>query len=189
MEITLIRHGKTDGNVKKLFVGLTDNELIEEGIQELIKYKEMNIYPKTDILYTSPLKRCISTCKIIYPDIKYNVENGLIEMNFGKFEAMSYEQISSIPEYANFWTYENKMTFPDGDNIKTFKERCITTFDNVVKKGKSSVLVCHGGTIMAILERYGIPKNGFYSWFTENGLGYVLKFEGRNIKMVERLKI
>lgn len=189
MQITLIRHGKTEGNAKKLFVGVTDHVILEEGKNQLIEYKNMNLYPCPDDIYVSPLKRCISTCEIIYPNKSYVIENGLREINFGKFEAMSYEEVASIPEYEEYLNDENKISFPDGDNIGEFKERCISTFESIIKKGKNSALICHGGTIMAIMEKYGLPKGGFYNWYVENGLGYILEFENNIVKSVEKIQV
>ena len=31
--------------------------------------------------------------------------------------------------------------------------------------------VCHGGTIMSVLERYGRPEKSFYEWQIANGCG------------------
>ena len=31
--------------------------------------------------------------------------------------------------------------------------------------------MCHGGTIMSVLERYGRPEKSFYEWQITNGCG------------------
>ena len=36
------------------------------------------------------------------------------------------------------------------------------------------VIVAHGGTQMAVLERYCRPARPFYEWMTDPGTGYVL---------------
>ena len=44
INITLIRHGKTEANKRKAYLGLTDEPLSEEGIAELEGYKKNGKY-------------------------------------------------------------------------------------------------------------------------------------------------
>ena len=61
--LILLRHGKSEWNIKNIFTGWTDVDLAEEGIKEamyagkLIKEKGLQI----DICFTSYLKRAIKT--------------------------------------------------------------------------------------------------------------------------------
>ena len=64
MKIIFIRHGKTAGNLEKRYIGRTDEPLCEEGISELESIK----YPDCDEVLTSPMKRCLQTAKLVYPD-------------------------------------------------------------------------------------------------------------------------
>ena len=36
------------------------------------------------------------------------------------------------------------------------------------------VILAHGGTQMAALERYGVPRRSYYRWCGPNAGGYVL---------------
>lgn len=62
MEAILIRHGITNGNIEKRYIGTTDEPLIDSEKERLRK----NIYPDADIIIISPMKRCIQTAEIIY---------------------------------------------------------------------------------------------------------------------------
>lgn len=56
LKIYLIRHGKTQGNLSGKYIGSrTDEPLCEEGIREL----KGKTYPQAQILFVSPMKRCI----------------------------------------------------------------------------------------------------------------------------------
>jgi len=61
--LILVRHGKSEWNIKNIFTGWTDVDLAEEGVKEakqagkLIKEKGLKI----DICFTSYLKRAIKT--------------------------------------------------------------------------------------------------------------------------------
>jgi len=188
MKIALIRHGKTLGNKRGVYLGLTDEELSEEGKKEIIYFKSKNIYPKYTEIYTSPLKRCIQTKDIIYNSNSEIIED-FREMDFGVFEYKTYKQIISNPVYSDFGSSEEKMYFPKGEKIEDFKKRCQNAFENIVKKGKDSVIICHGGTIMAILDKYGIPQNVFFQWQCENGTGFIIEIKNNNTINIERISI
>lgn len=86
MELVFIRHGKTKGNLKSRYIGITDEGLCKEGIEEINGNLCQGIYPVADIIFTSPMKRCIQTAEIIYPGKSLNVIYGFREINFGRFE-------------------------------------------------------------------------------------------------------
>ena len=73
MELVFIRHGKTRGNLESRYIGTTDEELCKEGIDGIRDNLYKNIYPAADIVFTSPMKRCIQTAEIIYPGLCNNL--------------------------------------------------------------------------------------------------------------------
>ena len=89
--ITFIRHGKTAGNLTNCYIGVTDEPLIIEGEDEIRK----RIYPEADIVFSSPLLRCIETAGLIYPNQKPVVIDELKETNFGRFEGKNYKDLSN----------------------------------------------------------------------------------------------
>ena len=50
IEIVLIRHGKTEGNKQKQYIGRTDQPLSEEGKAEI----RSGSYPSVEKVYASP---------------------------------------------------------------------------------------------------------------------------------------
>ena len=54
-KILLIRHGKTQGNLERRYIGRTDEPLCEAGRAAL----EGRSYPACDILLSSPMVRCL----------------------------------------------------------------------------------------------------------------------------------
>ena len=71
--IHLIRNGLTDENLEGRYIGHTNVDLGEEGRAQLHQMKEDLIYPPVEAVFTSPLKRCTETAKIIYPIFCQNV--------------------------------------------------------------------------------------------------------------------
>ena len=56
MEVLLIRHGKTQGNLEKRYVGSTDEPLCASGAAQL--REQAACYPAAQRLVVSPLLRC-----------------------------------------------------------------------------------------------------------------------------------
>ncbi len=176
MRIIFIRHGATKGNLEKRYIGITDEELSAEGINKLKK----TTYPHGDKIIVSAMKRCIQTAHIIYPDREYIINEDLRECNFGIFENKSYEDLKDNKLYKDWLNSGGKTGFPEGESRQEFSARCCSAFIcavNTYSHCESLVFVVHGGTIMAILEKYHISKKDFYSWQIKNGEFSELKFE------------
>ena len=58
MDVYLIRHGKTKGNLEGRYIGTTDEPLCEEGKQSLMQMADAKKYPAVEALFVSPMLRC-----------------------------------------------------------------------------------------------------------------------------------
>ena len=88
MEIYLIRHLKTKGNVEHRYIGTTNESLIKKEAQLVIIEQMQNKLKKCqlpDMLISSPLKRCVETAKIYFSDIALQLQPKLKESDFGLF--------------------------------------------------------------------------------------------------------
>lgn len=195
MKVLLIRHGMTKGNAEKRFIGITDEPLSEVGRQQLLQYKKQGKYPEADVLFSSPLKRCLQTAKLLYPALyeeKTLIEN-FRECNFGIFENKNHQELNGNKVYQKWIDAGGEETFPGGENPTDFKKRSIAGFKAMLRTvrnagqgyGNSAVLkeemsqqtiaaIVHGGIIMAVLEHYAKDGRKFYDFHTENGEGYIL---------------
>lgn len=186
MKIIFIRHGKTAGNLEKRYIGRTDELLCEEGISELESIK----YPDCDEVLASPMKRCLQTSKLIYPDKKITVCNDFSECDFGDFEGKNYRELTDSADYQKWIDSGGTAPFPNGETPSDFKKRCIAEFEKAVAEfDKNTVLalVVHGGTIMSVLEKYAYPKGGYYDFQVPNAHGFVTEFDGEKIIITERI--
>lgn len=178
--IHLIRHGITKANEDGIYAGITDYSLSELGVDSIRKLIKEYKYPDTSILYTSPLKRCIQTCEIIYPDLKPIIVQDFIECNFGKWEGKTVEELKRDNMFKDWLNSDKKITPPDGESSQDFTVRVCTAFDKLVegmmKTGvTNSAVVTHGGIIMILLAVFGIPKANFNDWVVESGCGYSVR--------------
>lgn len=186
MILAFIRHGETQANAQRRYLGKTDEPLSKRGIQQLLAYKEQNLYPAADYLFTSPMKRCMETANVLYPASEPVVIPEWEEMDFGQFEYKNYEELKDN-EYYQRWVDSGGMSaFPDGEGREAFIRRCGRGFqrmcrvlqraqtENAKEPVRVSVIV-HGGTIMALLSSYakGRCRKKYFDYQTANGRGYL----------------
>ncbi|BCJ96390.1 alpha-ribazole phosphatase [Anaerocolumna cellulosilytica] len=184
MKVVLIRHGLTKGNLERRYIGSTDESLCEEGVNSLQSLVAQHIYPEVKQVFISPMKRCIETAGIIYPNQHPIIEEDFRECDFGLFEYKTYEQLKENIEYIQWLDSEGKGTIPQGEGQEAFKLRCHKGFYNIMENLTVSVdekdtigFILHGGTIMAIMEEYASPPESFYHWQCKNGEGYVCRWD------------
>lgn len=188
-ELILIRHGKTAGNLLGRYIGSrTDEPLCDEGREELAG-KQL---PEVERLYVSPMKRCVETAEILWPEFdrkEMQKVTDLRECDFGDFENKNYKELSGNGDYQAWIDSNGTLPFPNGESMDAFKSRCLEAFARIVEEvsgaeqewiasGKTGIfragIVVHGGTIMAILEQYGYPKAAYFDYQVKNGCGYRL---------------
>lgn len=185
MIINFIRHGKTVGNLEKRYIGRTDELLCTEGTEEI----KNNKYPSCDIVISSPMKRCIQTADIIYPDKDFIICDDLRECDFGDFEGKNYIELSENPDYQKWIDSNGTDTFPNGENPYDFRKRCTEIFLKAVRRysNKNLTFVVHGGTIMSVMEKFALPKRDYYGWQVKNGHGFVTEYSDGKITILEEI--
>lgn len=192
MEITLIRHFMTQGNIERRYIGTTDEPLLPG---QPVRRR----YPAAGAVAVSPLRRCMETAERIYPDVKKYVCRELRECDFGMFENKNYEELKDHPDYQRWLDSGGKIPFPEGEGMDAFCERCVKGFCNMtgrfIEEGcRTAAFVVHGGTIMAVLDRFAHHEEGFYHWQVKNGEGFRVKLDEeqwrrgvRRLTEIERL--
>ena len=186
MNINFIRHGKTCGNLEKRYIGRTDEPLCEAGTDEL----KSIVYPDCERVVASPMKRCLQTAELIYPDKKIVTYDDLRECDFGDFEGKNHIELSENEAYLKWLGNDGLGVFPNGEDSTGFRERCVSGFLEAVNDNKSVntiSFVVHGGTIMSILEKLALPHKGFYDRMTENGHGFITVFDEKNIRIIDTI--
>lgn len=183
MKIYLIRHSFTEGNLKKRYIGRTDEPLCPEG-EALLKVRlARRMYPDVSRVFTSPMRRCVQTARLLYPNRELTVIDELSECDFGRFENKNYEELKGMPEYQSWLNSGGTMGFPEGESKESFTGRSLAGFETALKmcgcggQTYSAAFVVHGGTIMSIMEKYAVPKRKYYDFQIGNGEGYELILE------------
>ena len=174
MLLYFLRHGLTEYNAEKRYQGQRDIPLSAAGRAML---RKADIEPKT--VYITPLCRTRQTAEVLFPTAKLVVVDGLKEMCFGSFEGRNFIEMEHDPDY-QAWVQANcESACPDGERKEDFSNRICAAFsklvDEALAEGKDRlVILAHGGTQMAAMERYGVPHQDYYKWCGPNAGGYVL---------------
>lgn len=175
LEIQMVRHGKTAGNLLGRYIGTTDEPLCAKGVEELCGKACGN----PEIVYASPLRRCLETAEILWPGIPVVKVNDFRECDFGEFENKNYKELSGNPAYQAWIDSNGRLPFPDGESLENFKARVQGAFRHTIQAAEKAgyqkiALAVHGGTIMAIMEKWGTPAGEYYRWQVKNGEGFVI---------------
>lgn len=175
VRIYLIRHGRTPGNEERRYIGRTDESLSEAGRSDIGSRQ----YPPVNFVFTSPMKRCVETAEIIYPQVSKEIIPEFRETDFGIFEGKNYEELKGNTLYIRWLESGGTLAFPEGESREEVRERVKEGFQRVRKhireRGKagaetSVALVVHGGTVMELVsELFG---GNYYDYQVRNGEGY-----------------
>lgn len=178
--IHFIRHGAIDETLSGKYIGNTDAPLSDKGKAALRKLDFEQDYPYTKVVFSSPLKRCTETCKILYPNITPLVIANLSECNFGEWEGKTAEELKDSEDFQKWLAGDNTVKPPRGESNADFVRRVCKMFESIVeglmKTGTTdSVIVTHGGVIITLLAVYGLPQAKPFEWVMDNGCGYSIR--------------
>lgn len=174
MKVYLLRHGLTAYNAVKKYQGTRDIPLCPEG-RAALRYAGWD--PGT--VYVSPLSRAVDTARVLFPNSQLVPVPDLREMCFGIFEGRNYIEMERDPDYIAWVGEDCRGRCPGGESRDEFSDRTCAAFVQLLEEalaaGKNElVIMAHGGTQMAVMERYALPRRDYYEWCSGNGAGYVL---------------
>ena len=152
----LIRHGITSGNLEGKYIGTTDLPLCEEGEDAISSFAALDVYPKVQKVYSSPLKRCLQTADIIYPELQSDEK--YLEWLKGGYDAAP----------------------PNGESYGHFTLRCLEGLEEIFKdmmanEVTSAAVITHSGVIMNLLSGYGLPKMKPIDFACNQGEGFEIQ--------------
>ena len=150
MEVTFLRHAKTDLNGKGYIATKKDYFLNEIGREECLR----NVFPPNSFnsVYCSPYKRTIETAKIVYPYLEPVILSNLMQRDLGILnekmkKEYSVEYLKAVREY--LVNPENAETLED------IKERLNNFFEymKLQHDDNSKILVVTHNGIMRIIKK------------------------------------
>ncbi len=191
MEIIIIRHAETKGNLEHRYIGLTDEPICEQGIA---KAKAFGAYPEVKKVVVSTLLRTKQTAQIIFPNAELLPCEGLEEMHFGEFEGKNFEEMAENPAY-QAWVDSNGLDrCPGGESRAEFIARSVAAFKRVLRDAASNgeerlFIVAHCGTLMSVTSSFAEPPCDYFECRVGHCEGFRFRltdFDGDSLKLLDR---
>ena len=151
--LILIRHGETPWNRIARIQGHTDIPLSPLGLSQAERVAEALADEPLAAIYSSDLIRARQTAEALarVQGLPVRFDAGLRERAFGRFEGLTWEEISKgYPEDAMRWRRrEPDFAVGGGESLNRFSARCLDAARRaaIAHPGQAIALVAHGGVL------------------------------------------
>lgn len=176
IELVLIRHGETDGNLQPTALGTTDLPLNPRGKRQAQSLARLFGLSSPVAIYSSPLKRAADTANCINEKHHLTIDHvlDLSERDFGVWEGLSVNEIrTSFPEAYEAWQNDPAdYVISGGESGQEAFQRHSRCIDTLLKRHEagSVLVVTHLGAIRNMLAHLlGMGFEGTFRFHIENG--------------------
>lgn len=136
--IYMIRHGQTELNSRQVLQGRSNHPLNETGIRQAEEAAVRLQGIPFSVVFSSPLIRALQTAGIIVPGIETQVDERLIEMDYGPYEGADLKRLP--PEVIHFFSdFAHNPAPPGMEALEdvvcrtgAFLEACCRTEENIL---------------------------------------------------------
>ncbi|MHB8910412.1 MAG: histidine phosphatase family protein [Syntrophales bacterium] len=154
--LILIRHGDLGEGCRGRYIGRTDEPLSPTGRRQAAALAgELGRIGKGARILCSPLLRARETAATaLGADRTFSIDDDLREINFGRWELMSFAEIAAAdPDAVAGWAaLDEAFTFPGGESISAFRKRIGAAAGRIVADPAGTVVaVTHGGVIRLLI--------------------------------------
>ena len=189
--LILLRHGQTISNINQIYQGQGDGILSKKGLQQARAAAKFFSKIKIDAIFSSDLRRAHDTAKIIAKHHKVRVTRArnIRERFYGDWEGLRFSDIAKkYTRLYKLWLKEpNKARIPGAETLKDFQKRSVRAVTKIIKanKGRTVLVVAHGGTNRTILFKYlGLDLNNFWKIRQSNCCYNIIEFKKPYPKVV-----
>lgn len=182
--IALFRHGITEENKRRAYLGWNDSPLAAEA-------KESVVHEEYDAYFSSDLGRCIAMAKQLFPDKTPILLQELREMNFGEWQGRTYEQLQDNRLYQQWLSNPYHSSPPKGESFQQFADRIEAGWKKIVEfllnnRIHSCAVMTHGGVIKYLLAHYAPQQQEFWNWKTPHDVAFKFIFSKQALRRGER---
>ena len=154
----IMRHGRTDWNVRHKLQGRTDIPLNDEGRMMAAEAGKRYADIHFDICYSSPLERAKETAEIFLKgrNVPVYTDDRLVEMGFGVYEGIENSfEIPDCPINVLFKDPVNYIPVENGESFEQLFARTGEFLEQAVRPqledGKDVLIVGHGAMNSSIV--------------------------------------
>ena len=161
MKLILVRHGETEGNRLRQYIGRTDLPLNETGCQQAMEAgAKLRAFSFTKA-YHSPSLRTRQTVELILQgrNVERVADERLCELDFGKWDGLTYDEIERRDREHVYAWYDDpwQVAPPEGETLAALDARVTSWLDDVSAQhqpGDTLLVVAHGGPLRWLLASY-----------------------------------
>ncbi|MFG6147767.1 histidine phosphatase family protein [Halobacillus sp. B23F22_1] len=172
LDLYLIRHGATESNRQKRYIGWREESLTEEGVKQVEQLRKK--LPLMASVYTSDLSRCRETAGIL--SLVFREEKALREYDFGDFDGKRYEELKDEESYKRWLDDMENETPGNGERFSHFKDRVLQFVNGFLETYECAAspvaLVTHGGVIRTLLQHFSKQTSSMWEWSVDPGEAY-----------------
>ena len=190
--ILVIRHGETDWNRERVFRGVFDIPLNDNGRDQARLAGEALRLDKIDAAYSSPLSRAVETANIVLEPhgINATIHQGLLDFDYGDWTGIKDLDVALrwSEEHALWNSRPHSIRVPGGDTLQDVFDRTFGAMEEIAKEhdGQTVALFAHRvinkllviGALGLNLDRFPfiIQGNCCINRFVRTELGYIIEF-------------
>lgn len=189
--IYLIRHGESEGNLKRICLGHTDLGLTEKGREQAVKTAGALSGVSIDAVYSSDLIRARQTAEphAVMRGLSVTGIEALRELYFGDWENQyvdylteTYGEMFTVGWRKNFGTF----TVPKGESVVHCAARAEKALSDIAEAhpGGAVIVVSHAALIRALWGRLSGKSPEEYADFVpfpSNASFSVIVYDGRRL--------
>ena len=136
--ILLVRHGETAWNRDKIFRGIHDIPLNDNGREQAKLAAKTLISCKIDFAYTSLLSRAAETAKIVLEphNIEAFIHEELLDFDYGNWTGQKDVDVAKKwpDEHAAWGSRPDSLRIPGGDTLKEVFDRAFGCMEEIAEK-------------------------------------------------------
>jgi len=156
--IVLARHAEPAEDSRGRCYGSLDVGLSPAGREHATDLAAALAELPVDAVVASPRIRAVETAQPIADahGLGVNVDERLREIDFGRFEGRTYEEIADAePELFRAWMERpTTIRFPDGESYDDLRARAVPALEEIRRAHTAAVVITHGGVIRAGLSAW-----------------------------------
>lgn len=190
MQIILVRHGQTNENLARTYLGHTDASLNDHGREQIVGFSKRmkETLHECNHFYASDLIRCQESAAIIAKNLNWKAAPSLVpalrELNFGAWECLTYERImADDPARVTEWI-DNPFDIapPNGETLIELGARFDAWFEQFTNQAEADakiLIVCHGGPIRWFISKWllGDEKQFWHIEGVKHGYGLIVTYD------------
>ncbi len=171
--VYVIRHGETEWSLNGQHTGITDIPLTENGLERAKLLQPVLAKESFALVLTSPLQRARVTCQLSGLGDKAEVDQNLVEWNYGEYEGVTSKEIhKKVPGW---------MVFNDGAPGGETPEQVGARADRVITRVRSVngdvALFAHGHIFRVLVARWlDLPATAGRNFLLDTGTLNILSY-------------